>query len=343
MKKNTIEDYQAAIKAKYEEVKITDTTGFLHNPTPGGLRDLCLELHTGSNNIDKEIYERFFSLRDGNTYKQIESFDISRFKPLCSFLKGTTLTKLPKNLNLLAVLVDFEPRPFLKFSNGEKHILKSVPYIYNIDSLNTIVSEPTIVEYKNEKIETETAENEVVENSPEVNSKEVIEDEVIEDLSEEQNTTTSETADTTRSSFYTAAENKHYNFTLKANRIKLVSLVLLVFVAIAFIAKNMFFSDEGCMIWKDDHYEATPCETQIKNFVAIPVVHLDKETLALQKKIKPCDTTTFFVNGKPVVWYCKMQNGTVEYFSYPGLHPVTGITLKHITQGIISKYVLDKK
>jgi hypothetical protein len=333
MKKNTLIKYGEAIKAKYEEVKYTDSTGFLYNPSPANLKQLCLLLFDDLAKNDWESYNRFFIFKAvANPRKHIENFDTDKFRPLRNFLLGSSEKSSQNNLDLLAVLVNHKPRPFNDFIKDGNHILQSNANTYtNAATENINVSEPIIPEYGNKEIEAEPANDEVVEN----------EDNKVDDgqINEKQNSTTSNTINT----FNTTAENKHYSFTLKANRIKLVPLVLLVFVAIAFIAKTTFFNDEGCMLWKDDHYETTPCETQIKNFVAIPIVHLDKETLALQKKIKPCDTTTFFVNGKPVVWYCKMQNGTVEYFSYPGLHPVTGETLKHITRHIISKYAINKK
>jgi len=117
---------------------------------------------------------------------------------------------------------------------------------------------------------------------------------------------------------------------------------MLVIVSIGLIIKTNFFNEEGCMFWKDDHWEATSCENEVKSFVDVPIIHLDKVRLERQRKIIPTDTTTYFVNDKPVVWYCKMPNGTIEYFSYPGLHPATGETLKKISETIIDKYVIKK-
>ena len=56
--------------------------------------------------------------------------------------------------------------------------------------------------------------------------------------------------------------------------------------------------------------------------------------------IKPeCDTQFFNADGSVRVWYSKNKNGTVDFFSGYGLHPVTGKTLKPITKYIIAKYI----
>ena len=55
-------------------------------------------------------------------------------------------------------------------------------------------------------------------------------------------------------------------------------------------------------------------------------------------KIEVTDTTTFFKNGKPLYWYCKV-NGKPEFFNTHGLHPETKNALKPVSEYIIEKYV----
>jgi hypothetical protein len=44
-----------------------------------------------------------------------------------------------------------------------------------------------------------------------------------------------------------------------------------------------------------------------------------------------------------MVWYGKEPiTGKYEYFSQPGLHPITGKTLKKISPYIIKKYIINK-
>jgi hypothetical protein len=106
------------------------------------------------------------------------------------------------------------------------------------------------------------------------------------------------------------------------------------------------FEDEGdCMVWNKDHYEAVSCDI-VSNKMSLvrPIVTKKEESLISNfKKIKVCDTTSFFKLGKPCVWYGKSFDGNYDCFTSPGLHPETGKTLRPITEHIIKKYLLKKK
>lgn len=89
---------------------------------------------------------------------------------------------------------------------------------------------------------------------------------------------------------------------------------------------------EDCMVWMEDHYEKTSCSgSELEQ-------SLNQEILENLKKIEVTDTTEFFRNGQVQVWYDK-TDGVLEYFSFYGIHPENGKTLKPITSYIIEKYV----
>ncbi len=125
MTKNTIEVYKKSVKAKYEEAKTGEFSGFLLKPSPAELKNLCLVLFDkGCNKLDQEIVDRFFGIDDKSSKrKQIENFDVDKLRPISNFLKGRTETTRPINLDLIAVLVDFNPRPYRKFVSGDKEEL----------------------------------------------------------------------------------------------------------------------------------------------------------------------------------------------------------------------------
>jgi hypothetical protein len=110
----------------------------------------------------------------------------------------------------------------------------------------------------------------------------------------------------------------------------------IVVVCSGFVLKTVCFPEKPCMIWKEDHYERTTPELASNPMVKYEAIDNDK--LQSMKKITPCDTTTFFRDGMPVVWYSR-QNNAFEYFTYPGLHPVSGKTLKPITRTIINGHI----
>jgi hypothetical protein len=308
MKKNTIDDYEKAIKAKYAEVNTAEHDVYLLNPTPAGLKNLCIALLDDLTPSDKKAYRNFFSLKEeGDVRKQIEMFDTNKFKTLCLFLKGNTKTTSADKLELLAVLLNFESRPYTKFRLGESTV---VVVDNTIENKNAINPEQSDIEQ---------------ESSPE---EKTVNDNVKDPVYAVQNFANS-----------LPVKGKH-NDAYKINYLQWV-LVALALCIIGLTFKESLFKEEECMLWKNDHYELVPCTTQTNSFISNAVIPADKETVAYQKKINPCDTTTFFLpDGKPCVWYCKMRDGSIEYFSYHGLHPVTGVTLKKITPYMINKYVV---
>ena len=87
-----------------------------------------------------------------------------------NFLIRSSEKSSQNNLDLLSVLVNLKPRPFIEFIKDENHVLESSANSYRIDetnSVDTIVCEPTIVDYGNNEIEVqaEPANTEVEENT----------------------------------------------------------------------------------------------------------------------------------------------------------------------------------
>ncbi len=110
---------------------------------------------------------------------------------------------------------------------------------------------------------------------------------------------------------------------------------LLVFVAglAGSVSYTEFVKGEKeCMVWVKDHYEKSICDGE-KGEIA-----LRKTILKKLRMVQVCDTTTFFENNEPIIWYDLVRN-EYEYFTFYGLHPVTGKTLRPITQAIIDTQV----
>ncbi|PHS51632.1 MAG: hypothetical protein COB01_09690 [Lutibacter sp.] len=97
------------------------------------------------------------------------------------------------------------------------------------------------------------------------------------------------------------------------------------------------FRSEDCVVWKVDHYVIIECEGKLPNPI---LMDLNIEKF---KKLKVSDTTTFFKEGKPIVWYGKSNKGEIEYFNSRGVHPITEKELKPISRYIINKYVYKKE
>jgi len=110
--------------------------------------------------------------------------------------------------------------------------------------------------------------------------------------------------------------------------------ITIIIIATATVVK-LLTKEVQCLTWKDDHYELVDCDG---HNAIIPY----REELTHFKKIRVSDTTTFFKDRQPIVWYSKQDN-VLEYFNADGKNPATGKDLRPITTYIIHKHILKKK
>jgi hypothetical protein len=109
-------DYQAEVLRSYHKKKAENAISLkLIHPTPANLRDAC-EDAVNKRFLKKDVnaIRSFFGEHAHATayVKAIRKFDIDLFRPLNNFLKGGIKNTDEKNIELLAWLIDFEPRPF---------------------------------------------------------------------------------------------------------------------------------------------------------------------------------------------------------------------------------------
>jgi hypothetical protein len=109
-------DYQRLIVEDYEQKKAANTLSQrLIHPTPARLREECVEVFRARfEKRDENTLKGFFGERnDEASYLQaIERCDIDRFRPLIKFLKKDVINSDVRNIELLAWLINFEPRPW---------------------------------------------------------------------------------------------------------------------------------------------------------------------------------------------------------------------------------------
>jgi len=92
-----------------------------------------------------------------------------------------------------------------------------------------------------------------------------------------------------------------------------------------------------CMTWVDNvRYEKTGCEEA-------NTIPIEERLLDNFQRVEPDHTYPFFKeDGSPNLWYGKSVNGDYEYFNNFGMHPITGKTLKEITDYMIEKHILKE-
>src|SRR5690606_20138609 len=108
--------FKERVLANYwEKHKNNELHDRLANPTSANLRDYALFLlNEGMNPDDRKTLRDFFILKDelGDLEKSIAGIDIDKLKPVRYFIDGKTSNPDETIVKLLAVLIDFQPRPF---------------------------------------------------------------------------------------------------------------------------------------------------------------------------------------------------------------------------------------
>jgi len=109
-------DYQSCVLSAYQKGCTAQTLSlFLRNPTPANLREACAETcRRRFDRKDQQILSAFFGPHEDQAafLKAIERCDIDRFRPLLNFINGQVQNPHHKHIELLAWLVDVQPRPF---------------------------------------------------------------------------------------------------------------------------------------------------------------------------------------------------------------------------------------
>jgi hypothetical protein len=102
---------------------------------------------------------------------------------------------------------------------------------------------------------------------------------------------------------------------------------------IAAFAYYKIKTNQKCMYWTGDHYEASTCEIKINT----EVIALNKGRLDSLKMVTRPDTITYASIGK--LWWGK-TNGVVHFYTAGGDHPTdSNKRLLPITKYMIDKYV----
>lgn len=332
---NNYSDYKKALKAKYEQEKTGVNTSFLLQLTPARLRDLTLYVFRETTNPDDlKTFQLFMGFPFDPSGVQKINNKIDAFRPLISFLKDRSDLANPGSVEMLAVLLDFTPRPFHKFR--KKTIINENTFtdIDTVEKKNDIIEGVENTPRENETTEIDENKIEVVD---EGTQDEVFQDEII------------RTKNSGLIHLMSSGENKEN--VPKRNKISVKQKTFLATgLGIFALGTSVFYnvkmsSQQECMQWNDDRYIAVDCEgiggiNTVINQLPDPIP-INMSVIEKFRKIAVDSTTVFFnAKGDPIVWYSKKPSGEIDFFNQPGLHPETQATLRKITPHIINKYVL---
>lgn len=317
----TFEDYKNAIKAKYEEEKNGEYSNNLNSPTAANLRNLCIKrFNAESKKEDLIMFESFFEFPfDKNKKNLFGEEELNKLESVKRFFLGKTENPAEDTIQLAAILVDLQPRPFNEYrkQHGEEE-RKLIEELRNT----------TPPETKETSVSTFIDEVEI-EKNPSLRNVEIEKD-----RNEEAEQTESQEPEVTPKPIaaFVATGKPTISGIIKYSIVTAFSAGLAIMIYFAFFQKQ-------CMQWSNDHYEKVTCDLEVNGLGSFNVVEPFDKTVFDLKKIKVCDTTPFFnKNGDAIVWYGKTANG-IDFFNGHGRHPENNSPLKPVTRYILNKYV----
>jgi hypothetical protein len=315
------EDYKEKVILAYQKKKeASSISNNLLHPTPGRLRNECLSIYKERClQKDEKTFRLFFGPKDNlaDYGQSINRVEIDKFRPLINFLKRKTNVTDERNIELLAWLIDFEPRPYQYGINYKEDITAGIAQ-----------------EIINNSEKTENKDNSAPpdeENDETWNTKE---NDILEErVAIEENGPVKPEIQTAFEKFDRPKES------LLGSRIKKTIASFMIIIVAVSSGTYVLLRDQNqaCMYWTGDHYSPVSCNKKMDDTA---IIALDTGKAVHFKKITQTDTLTQSAVGK--VWYAKID-GEIEFYTADGFHPIyNDIRLKPITVYILNKYIHRK-
>ena len=311
MNEKLLEAYKTEIRKHYLSEREGIYSRFLLNPTRAKLRDLCVErFKNNPTGDDLSTFRIFFGFDfDEKRINRLKD-ETDKLRPIENFLKSMTDCNDLESLNLAAILLDFKLRPYLKFARTHSGYVEK--------ELND--------SFKDEK--------KGKDNSQESNDKNDKKDGTPTNTGGKEETKDPEKIPIVVVNEKAKANNNILSFFAKRKKTTLIAVAGLFFTV--YTVKDLAFPEKSCMLWHEDHYILVNCKSEVTGAIDLKIPYNEVEFN--RKKLKVCDTITFFKNNRAIVWYSK-KNNVVEFFNIDGRNPGNGCELKEVSQHMIDKYV----
>lgn len=116
----TSESYRREVTAHFHLVKDGEYSFQLSDPTRAGLRDLCAFLFDNGKltERDKKTIQNFLGKAGMDLQADLVYCDPEMFRPLHNYLKGKSQSTSTLNIEVLAILTNFQQRPFSAYLKG---------------------------------------------------------------------------------------------------------------------------------------------------------------------------------------------------------------------------------
>lgn len=345
-----IEDYKQEVILAYKKRKDEGSLPLnLQYHTPANLRKECLAVfHKRYSKKDEETFKLLLDEERNSAeeyFKKIQITSADKFKPLDNFLKGNTGDTKVKNIELLAWLIDFQPRP---------HVYADMYELVNMDRESSDHQEKELGGERSVamEIEAKTAEaggiiqKEFPESASDTSTNNLLIKEeqkeidgiIKADFSQpaivvQPNGLLSNSSPGSGSLVNSSlARNSLSNRSLNSGSLagghkigkgrfgipsKFNKAVLSFAAALIIIGGSYFFYDTSsqCMYWNGDEYQSVTCN---QNIDGVHIIPKDASRLKQLKRIKNIAEITREDIGK--VHYSKV-NGQVEFYTAGGENP----------------------
>ncbi|WP_143305142.1 hypothetical protein [Chitinophaga vietnamensis] len=297
-------DYQTLVLRDYEKKKAENLLSHrLVHPTAANIREECIAVCTERYlSKDEHLLREFLGKRDSpGAYIQAFKKQTDKFKPLVNFLKKQITNTDTKNVELLAWLIDFEPRPYqlgTKYNVGEITVQKDTGNSQNSDMQE-------VEEIREKEDEEEQADTPV--------------DDPVTFLQP------------------IPPQKKKPSSILKI-ALWIISPPLTVLIGAYWLSPGKYPRGKGdCMYWAYDHYEQVSCDQKPGD---APVIALDTFKLNHFRKITRPDTITGYSIGSVWYVKVDRVDRAIEFYTADGYHPIQQEKqLKPLTEYIIIKYI----
>lgn len=109
--------YKEAIRRKYQiEKEVGEYSNYLETPSQAHLRDLCWKiLSVNPTPDDLKVYWDFKGVPFDKNAEDTSTCYTDKYKKVGAFLRGEKEPQKIDTVDMAAILIDFEPRPFRKF------------------------------------------------------------------------------------------------------------------------------------------------------------------------------------------------------------------------------------
>ena len=317
-------DYTNLVLKAYEEKRnANQLSQLLIHPTAASIKQECINvyrerLERGERTEENTLRAFFGILPEGKNYGNlIEWHGLGKFKSIQKLLKKEVENPSSANVELLAWLIDFNPRPL---SQAQIMFRKTNETDIPINPL----SDNNEGKLEQKQNETDSAE-----------IKKIPLGKKIEDTKNLPQTEIGKTSIKNEDYVPLATKTPTQNRRLKMAMA--TSLVLATVLGGGYmLGKKAINTNTGCMYWSVDHYEPVSCNEKGKGLL----VPLDQEKIKNFRKIMRKDTITEWSIGK--LYYIK-NNNDIECYTEGGNYPLDLTrTLKVLSQHMFDTYLRKK-